>query len=140
MDRKFEILNIEHVAIAVNDIMSSKLIFEEVLGMDSSKVENVVNEKVNVLKISPKNNASKVELIEPSDPLSPISKFLKTKGQGIHHIALEVDNIYNAIEYLKYKKIKLIYDSPNKGADDKLITFIHPSCSPGILIEICQNK
>lgn len=140
MDRKFEILNIEHVAIAVNDIMSSKLIFEEVLGMNSSKVENVVNEKVNVLKISPKNNTSKVELIEPSDPLSPISKFLKTKGQGMHHIALEVDNIYNAIEYLKYKRIKLIYDSPNKGADNKLITFIHPSCSPGILIEICQNK
>lgn len=140
MDRKFEILNIEHVAIAVNDIMSSKLIFEEVLGMNSSKVENVVNEKVNVLKISPKNNTSKVELIEPSDPLSPISKFLKTKGQGMHHIALEVDNIYNAIEYLKYKRIKLIYDSPNKGADNKLITFIYPSCSPGILIEICQNK
>jgi len=140
MHRNFEILNIEHVAIAVNDIMSSKLIFEEILGMDSSKVENVVNEKVNVLKISPKNNTSKVELIEPSDPLSPISKFLKTKGQGMHHIALEVDNIYNAIEYLKYKRIKLIYDSPNKGADNKLITFIHPSCSPGILIEICQNK
>ena len=140
MDRNFEILNIEHVAIAVNDIMSSKLIFEEVLGMNSSKVENVVNEKVNVLKISPKNNTSKVELIEPSDPLSPISKFLKTKGQGMHHIALEVDNIYNAIEYLKYKRIKLIYDSPNKGADNKLITFIHPSFSPGILIEICQNK
>ena len=63
MDRKFEILNIEHVAIAVNDIMSSKLIFEEVLGMNSSKVENVVNEKVNVLIISPKSNTSKVELI-----------------------------------------------------------------------------
>ena len=140
MDRNFEILNIEHVAIAVNDIMSSKLIFEEVLGMNPTEVENVVNEKVNVLKISPKNNTSKVELIEPSDPLSPISKFLKTKGQGMHHIALEVDNIYNAIEYLKYKKIKLIYNSPNKGADDKLITFIHPSSSPGILIEICQNK
>ena len=123
-----------------NDFTLGKVQSELKVGMNSSEVENVANEKVNVIKISPKNTVSKIELIEPSDTLSPISKFLKTKGQGMHHIALEVDNIYNAIEYLKYKRIKLIYDSPNKGADNKLITFIHPSCSPGILIEICQNK
>ena len=92
MDRNFEILNIEHVAIAVNDISSSKLIFEEVLGMNSSEVENVANEKVNVIKISPKNTVSKIELIEPSDTLSPISKFLEKKGQGMHHIAFYVDD------------------------------------------------
>ena len=140
MDKKFKILNIEHIAIAVKDISSSKAIFEDVLGMHSSDIETVENEKVEVVKLSASDSTSKIELVKPTDSLSPISKFIDKRGQGIHHIALEVDNIYNAVEYLKFKGIKLVYNSPRKGADDKLITFIHPSSSPGILIEICQNN
>ena len=67
------------------------------------------------------------------------NKFLNKRGDSIHHIALEVDNIYNAIDYLKYKNIKVIYDIPQKGSDNKKITFIHPNMTPGLLIELCQG-
>ena len=80
-----------------------------------------------------------IELLEPSDDSSLIESFLNKRGQGLHHIALEVDNIYNAIEYLEYNNIKMIYSQPQTGANNKLITFIHPSSTPGILIEICQS-
>ena len=68
------------------------------------------------------------------------SQFIENKGKGLHHIALEVDNIKNAISYLKKKKISLVYDSPQVGSDNKLITFIHPESTPGILLELCQKN
>ena len=78
--------------------------------------------------------------MEPIENNTTVSKFLNSKIQGIHHIALTVDNISNAISYLKYKDIKLVYEKPKIGSDNKLITFIHPKSSPGILIELCQNQ
>ena len=71
---------------------------------------------------------------------STVSKYIESRGNSLHHIALEVDNIKNAILYLKAKNINIIYDSPQKGADNKLITFIHPKETPGLLIELCQNN
>ena len=138
MDKQFKILKIDHIAIAVRSINNSTDIFT-LLGMDCQDVEHVDNEKVNVVKINPESHDHTIELLEPSDDSSLIESFLNKKGQGLHHIALEVDNIYNAIEYLGYNNIKMIYKKPQTGANNKLITFIHPSSTPGILIEICQS-
>jgi len=138
MDKQFKILKIDHIAVAVKNIDNSTNIFT-LLGMDCQDVEHVDSEKVNVVKINPESHDHTIELLEPSDDSSLIESFLNKKGQGLHHIALEVDNIYNAIEYLEYNNIKMIYKKPQTGANNKLITFIHPSSTPGILIEICQS-
>ena len=102
-------------------------------------VEKVDNEDVNVLKIHPQNETDTIELLESVSDVSEIKKFLEKKGEGLHHIAFEVDDIHNAITYLKEKDIKIICDIPKKGSDNKLITFIHPKSTPGILIELCQS-
>ena len=139
MDRKFKILKIDHIAVAVNDLNDSVPLFN-LLGMQSNTIESVDKEQVNVMKIFPDNKDHTIELLEPNTESSVIKKFLNKKGQGMHHIALQVDDIENAISYLKSNNIKLIYESPQVGADQKLITFIHPKDTPGILIELCQNS
>ena len=138
MDKQFKILKIDHIAVAVKNINNSTDIFT-LLGMNCQDVEHIGSEKVNVVKINPESHDHTIELLEPSDDSSLIKSFLNKRGQGLHHIALEVDNIYNAIEYLEYNNIKMIYSQPQTGANNKLITFIHPSSTPGILIEICQS-
>jgi len=139
MNRGFKILNIDHVAIAVDNLKKSKIIFEDILGMSALNDELVNEEQVVVSKISSIDSKTRIELLEPTSKSSVINKFLKKRGQGIHHIALEVDNIDNAIKYLKNKNIKLVYEIPQTGAGNKLITFIHPTSSPGILIELSQK-
>ena len=139
MDRNFKILKIDHIAIAVDDLNTSKSLFD-LLGMNLSKTEEVESENVNVLKIHSENNEHTIELLEPQNDNSVVKKFLNKNGQGMHHIALEVDNIENAISYLKSNNITLIYESPQIGADNKLITFIHPKDTPGVLIELCQKS
>ncbi len=108
--------------------------------MSFKNKEYVESEDVNVVKIYAEDNKTAIELLEPTSKLSKIKKFLKNKGEGIHHIALTVDNISNAIEFMNEKNIKLVYDTPQKGSDNTLITFIHPKSSPGILIELCQKS
>ena len=139
MDRNFKILKVDHIAIAVDDLNTSKSLFD-LLGMNLSKVEEVESENVNVLKIHSEDIEHTIELLEPQNDNSVVKKFLNKNGQGMHHIALEVDNIENAISYLKSKNITLIYESPQIGADNKLITFIHPKDTPGVLIELCQKS
>ncbi len=139
MNKKFNILKIDHIAVAVNNIQESINIFD-LLGMKSKNVEHVKNEKVNVIKLHPDSIDHTIELLESADSSSTIQKFLDIKGQGLHHIALEVDDIYNAIKYLEYNNVKMIYSEPRIGSDKKMITFIHPSSTPGILIEICQTS
>ena len=138
MDKQFKVLKIDHIAVAVENINNSINIFT-LLGMNFQNIEHVENEKVNVVKINPESHNHTIELLEPSDDSSLIRSFLNKRGQGLHHIALEVDNIYNAIEYLEYNNIKMIYSQPQIGVNNKLITFIHPNSTPGILIEICQS-
>ena len=138
MDRTFKILKINHVAVAVNDNTESKALFE-LLGMDVKSSEYIKNERVNVVKVNADNKNHTIELLEPSDSSSVVRKFIDKRGEGLHHIALEVDDIENAISYLKSNNVKLIYESPQKGADNKLITFIHPQSTPGILLELCQS-
>ena len=139
MDRNFKILKIDHIAIAVDNLNTSKSLFD-LLGMNLSKVEEVESENVNVLKIHSEDIEHTIELLEPQNDNSVVKKFLSKNGQGMHHIALEVDNIENAISYLKSNNITLIYESPKIGADNKLITFIHPKDTPGVLIELCQKS
>ena len=138
MNKNFKILKIDHVAIAVNSLEETKKIYS-LLGMNIGHVENVITENVDVLKIHPDSNKHTIELLEPNNIESSVYKFLNKKGQGLHHIALEVDNIYNAIDYLVENDIQVIYSRPQKGADNKLITFIHPNCTSGVLIELCQS-
>ena len=138
MNKNFKVLKIDHVAIAVTSLKESSFLFN-LLGMNAEPIENVKNENVNVAKFYPKNNKDTIELLESTDDLSTIKSFLNKKGEGLHHIALEVDNIYNAIEYLEKNNIKIIYKKPQIGANKKLITFIHPSSTPGVLIELCQR-
>ena len=96
--------------------------------------------KLHPVKINPESNEHTIELLEPSDDSSVVKSFIDKKGQGLHHIALEVDDIHGAIEYLENNNIKLIYSKPKVGANNKLITFIHPKSTSGILIEICQSS
>ena len=137
--RNFKILSIDHVAIATSNMEILKSVFIDILGMDYKEKQHIPNEKVDVLKIYADNKHTAIELLEPSDGDSTIEKYLENKGTGIHHIALTVDNLQNAIKYLISKNISLVYDKPQNGADNKLITFIHPKSSPGILIELCQK-
>ena len=109
------------------------------LGLDSSNIEKIESEGVKVIKFCAKNKSHKIELLEGLDLNSPISKFIKNKGEGVHHIALEVDNISKAIDFLKQNNIKLVYENVKRGANNKLINFIHPMSCPGILLEICQH-
>ena len=138
MDKTFKVLKIEHVAIAVRNNKSALGLFE-LLGMDIGKKEFVKDQKVNVVKIRTESRDHAIELLEASDDSSIIKKFIDKNGEGLHHIALEVDNIKAAISYLKNNGVELIYDSPKLGANDKLITFISPKSTPGILLELCQS-
>ena len=139
-NKEFKVIKIDHVAFASKSIESSMKIFSDILGIEHSNKEEVIDEKVNVIKFFNKNDITSIEILEPTSKDSTVDKFLNNKGQGLHHIALEVDNIYNAIEYLKQMKIDLIYDKPKIGSDKKLITFIHPKESPGLLLELCQKN
>ena len=139
INKNFKILNIDHVAVATENIENLKFLFVDILGMNSSKKEYVKDEDVNVQKFFVDNKDTVIELLESKEENSPINKYINKRGKGIHHIALTVDNIENAISYLKDKGISLVYDKPNLGSDNKLITFIHPQSSPGILVELCQK-
>ena len=138
MDKAFKVLKIEHVAIAVRNNRSALGLFE-LLGMDIAKTEFVEEQKVNVVKVRPESKDHAIELLEASDDSSIIKKFIDKNGEGLHHIALEVDDIRAAISCLRSNGIELIYDSPKLGANCKLITFVSPRSTPGILLELCQS-
>ncbi len=138
-NKNFKILSIDHIAVASLNSNVLNELFVEVLGMYAKPEEYIENEKVNVRKIFAEDKETAIELIEPSDSSSTIQRFINKKGKGLHHIALTVDSIKHAIDYLKSKNIQLIYDNPQNGSDNKLITFIHPKSSPGLLIELCQR-
>jgi methylmalonyl-CoA epimerase len=107
--------------------------------MDYNNKEYVKDENVNVLKIFGVNNETAIELIESDELDSSINRFIEKRGEGLHHIALNIDNLENAITYLKSKDISLVYDKPKIGSNNSIITFIHPKSTPGILIELCQK-
>ena len=128
---------IEHIGIAVKSIEVSNPIFEKLFGKPSYKEEEVASEGVKTSFFM--NGPNKIELLEATNSDSPIAKFIEKKGEGVHHIAFAVENIYSEIERLKKEGFILINEVPKKGADNKLVAFLHPRSTNGVLIEICQE-
>lgn len=131
-------MKLEHIGIAVKSLGFSDDLFEKLLGKKSYKTESVEREGV---KTSFYNTGeSKIELLEASREDSPISKFIEKKGEGIHHLAFGVENIQDEIKRLKKEGFIFISEEPKEGADNKLVVFLHPKCTNGVLVEICQEK
>jgi methylmalonyl-CoA/ethylmalonyl-CoA epimerase len=129
---------IEHIGIAVKDIAASNKIFEDILGVAPYKQEAVESE--GVLTSFFKTGENKIELLQATREDSAIAKFLEKNREGIHHIAFDVSDIYSEIERLMKLGYKMIHEHPKDGADNKLIAFLHPRDSNGVLIELCQEK
>lgn len=128
---------IEHIGIAVKNLKDSSSIYERLLGVVSYKKEKVESEQV--LTEFFKVGESKIELLEASSPDSPINKFIEKRGEGIHHIAFAVEDIEKEMARLKDEGFILLNDIPKKGADNKLVCFVHPKSANGVLIELCQD-
>ena len=133
----FKILGIEHIGIA-QDKGSDKLssFFENILNI-SKKTEVVEDQKV--LTDIFDTGAGKIELLSAADKESVINRYLAKNGESVHHIAILVDDLNEALDYLKSKNVKLINETPQKGADNMRIAFVHPHATPGILLELCQK-
>lgn len=128
---------IEHIGIAVRDMNSSNELFEKLLGSSSYKIEKVLSQGVNTSFF--KIGESKIELLSAENEDSPIAKFIEKKGEGIHHIAFDVEDIHVEMERLKNEGFQLLNEIPKKGADNKLICFVHPKSANGVLVELCQE-
>lgn len=128
---------IEHIGIAVNNLETSNLLFEKLFGNAPYKQEEVASEGVKTSFFM--NGPNKIELLEATNPESPIAKFLEKKGEGIHHIAFDVENILTEVTRLKNEGFTILNQTPKKGADNKLVVFLHPKGTNGVLIELCQE-
>ena len=128
---------VEHIGIAVKNLDESKKVFEKLFNKASYKEEEVENE--NVITSFFQVGDTKIELLEASVSDSAITKFIEKRGEGIHHIAFEVDNITEEIQRLKSEGFEVLNETPKKGADNKLIAFLHPKSTNGILVELCQE-
>ena len=129
--------NIEHVGIAVKSLDKSNKIFAALLGKSHYKTEEVKSENVRTSFF--KSGQNKIELLESTEPEGPIAKFIEKKGEGIHHIAFAVDDIVSEISRLKEEGFVILNEIPKKGADNKLVAFLHPKSTNGVLIELCQE-
>jgi methylmalonyl-CoA/ethylmalonyl-CoA epimerase len=128
---------IEHLGIAVKDLASSEKIFEDMLGTAPYKRETVESEFVTTSFFQV--GESKIELLQSTDPDGPIGKFIEKRGEGIHHIAFDVPDIQSEIDRLIAKGYRMIHEKPKQGADGKIIAFLHPKSSNGVLVELCQD-
>lgn len=128
---------IEHIGIAVEDLEQSNKLYEQLLGSAPYKQEEVASEEVITSFFRVGNN--KIELLQSTNPDGVISNFIKKKGQGIHHIAFDVQDIKTEMERLKEQGFRLLSEEPKKGADNKWVCFVHPKSTNGVLVELCQN-
>jgi methylmalonyl-CoA/ethylmalonyl-CoA epimerase len=129
--------NVEHIGIAVRDIAASNDLFTKLLNVAPYKAEVVAAEGVTTSFF--RVNQTKIELLEATSPDSPIAKFLEKKGEGIHHIAFEVEDIEAEMTRLKTEGFTVLNEVPKRGADNKLVCFLHPKGTNGVLIELCQE-
>jgi methylmalonyl-CoA/ethylmalonyl-CoA epimerase len=129
---------IEHLGIAVKDLEAASETYQALLNTKPYKEEKVESEGVTTLFF--KTGESKIELLSATKPDSPIAKFIEKRGEGIHHIAFAVDDIEAEIKRLETEGFKLLNTTPKSGADHKLIAFLHPKSSNGVLVELCQEK
>ena len=130
--------NVEHIGIAVKNLEIAILVFEKLLNTDCYKTELVETEKVNTAFF--KLGTSKIELLESTDPDGVISRFIEKKGEGLHHIAFDVADIDAEMERLKKEGFVLLNEKPTPGADNKLVCFLHPKHTNGVLIELCMER
>lgn len=129
-------MKIDHIGIAVTDLEKASKIYTLLLNKKPDKTENVASE--NVLVSFFKTATAKIELLQATKENNSISNFITKKGEGVHHIAFEVKDIYAEIERLQKEGFSVVDSTPKKGADNKLVVFLHPKTSNGVLIELCQ--
>ena len=129
---------IEHIGIAVKSLSTAVPLYEKLLNSPCYKTETVENEKVNTafFQVGP----NKIELLESTGPEGVIARFIQKKGEGLHHIAFEVSDIYAEMERLRSEGFVLLNETPKEGADNKLICFLHPKHTHSVLIELCMSK
>jgi len=130
-------LKIEHIGIAVRSLSESVPLFEKLFDSACYKTESVVSEQVNTAFFQ--KGGTKIELLESMDADGVIGRYLERKGEGVHHLAFEVADIAAEMERLKTQGFVLLNDTPKKGADNKLVCFLHPKSTNGVLIELCQE-
>lgn len=128
---------INHIGIAVSNLTLAIKTYE-MLGLKVEKIEEVASMNVRVAFLN--IGDTQIELLEPLSADSVIAKFIEKKGEGVHHICFEVEKIDHALTDLKQKNVNLIYDTPQKGAHETLVSFIHPKSTCGVLIELCQKQ
>ncbi|KYG79610.1 methylmalonyl-CoA epimerase [Roseivirga echinicomitans] len=128
---------IEHIGIAVKNLDNSNALFAKLFGEPHYKIEDVLTEgvKTSFFQVGP----NKIELLEATNPDSPIAKFIEKKGEGIHHIAFDVEDIAAEIARLKAEGFTVLNETPKKGADNKIVCFLHPKSTNGVLVELCQE-
>jgi methylmalonyl-CoA/ethylmalonyl-CoA epimerase len=131
-------LKVEHIGIAVRSLTDTVPLFEKLLNIPCYKTETVVSENVNTAFFQ--KGETKIELLESISEEGVISKYIDKKGEGIHHIAFEVQNIHSEMERLKAEGFILLSDQPKQGADNKLVCFLHPKSTNGVLVELCQEQ
>ncbi len=129
---------LEHIGIAVSNLEESNRLFERLLGVAHYKIEEVASEGVRTSFF--KVGDIKIELLEATRPDSPIAKFIEKKGEGIHHLAFATDDIQLQIKNHKSEGFQVLNETPKAGADNKLIAFLHPKTTNGVLVELCQDK
>src|SRR5436309_3169204 len=130
-------LKVEHIGIAVKELAASIPLFEKLLNSSCYKTETVEGENVNTAFF--KQGETKIELLESNAPDGIIARYIEKKGEGIHHIAFEVDDIETEMQRLKNEGFILLNDKPKEGADNKLVCFLHPKSTNNILVELCQS-
>lgn len=130
-------MKVEHIGIAVGNLEDSVNTYEKLLNTECYKTELVESQQVNTAFFH--SGESKVELLSATSPDSTIKKFIDKRGEGMHHVAFEVDNIEREMQRLRDEGFTLLTDSPQKGADNKLVAFIHPKDNKGVLVELCQD-
>jgi len=131
-------LKIEHIGIAVRSLEQSISLFEKLLNTSCYKTEEVFSENVNTAFFL--KGETKIELLESTTENGVIQKYIDKKGEGIHHIAFEVEDIYSEMHRLKSEGFILLNDQPKNGADNKLVCFLHPKSANSVLVELCQEK
>ena len=130
-------IRVEHIGIAVKNLEEGNQLYKQLLGVEHYKIETVESEKVNTSFF--KIGESKIELLEAATPDSVIAKYIEKRGEGIHHVAFEVEDIHAEMERLRSEGFRLLNEQPKRGADNKLVCFVHPKDARGVLIELCQS-
>jgi methylmalonyl-CoA/ethylmalonyl-CoA epimerase len=133
-----KVKNIDHIGIAVKSIEQAGKFYTDILGLKIEDVENVADQKVNVAFLP--ITGSEVELLESTEPDGPVARHIKSRGEGVQHIAFRVENIEETLEELKAKGVRLIDQEPRKGAGGAKIAFIHPKETNGVLVEVCERE